>query len=306
MSFRLEIPVCLIAFNRPDTTKAVFKRIREAKPKKLYIAIDGARKDKEGELEKVEQVKKIVQEIDWQCETHYRYNDRNKGAEITVSSSVLWALEKEEFVIVLEDDIVAPLSFFKFMQEMLIKYKDNVRVNTVTGSNFTPIKLKHNEDYFFAKYGHSGGGWGTWKRAWQVFDLNALVPDEHLKMDFLRSITNSDAEAKHYRKKFKSIQAKGPGNSTWDNIGLYFHRINNSLSIIPRVNLTSNIGVFGLHARGETDNHNRPFDEGFVVINHPDKVECNTEFDIHHFKTFINKKKPLNVRIKNKISRLIK
>ena len=33
--FELTTPVAFIIFNRPDTTKEVFERIREAKPKKL-------------------------------------------------------------------------------------------------------------------------------------------------------------------------------------------------------------------------------------------------------------------------------
>ncbi|MDZ7721973.1 MAG: hypothetical protein U5R06_03875 [candidate division KSB1 bacterium] len=58
---------------------------------------------------------------------------------------------------------------------MLIKYKDDERVGTVTGSNFTPIPVPGDTDYFFAKYGHSLG-WATWKRAWDTFDLNVQFP----------------------------------------------------------------------------------------------------------------------------------
>ena len=53
------------------------------------------------------------------------------------------------------------------------------------------------------------------------------------------------------------MRKKGAGKNTWDAIGLYNHRISNSLSVIPRVNLTSNIGTFGLHANGITEHHFR-------------------------------------------------
>jgi LPS sulfotransferase NodH len=94
--FKLTAPVLLIAFNRPDVTTKTFEYIRAAKPEKLYIAIDGPRPEKQGEEKLVEEVKTILQNVDWPCETHYNYNETNKGAEITVSSAISWVFETEE------------------------------------------------------------------------------------------------------------------------------------------------------------------------------------------------------------------
>lgn len=298
-------PILIIAFNRPDVSSQTFEYIRKAEPSKLYVAVDGAREGKEGEARLVEEVKAIYQNIDWSCNIKYKYNESNKGAEVTVSSAISWVFETEEMVIILEDDIVAPMSFLKFAQEMLVKYMDEERIGTVTGSNFTPVPIPNNTDYFFAKYGHSWG-WATWKRVWREFDLNVEVPAEHLNLDFLRMITNSKAEAKFYQRNFKRMKENGPGNSTWDNVGNYYHRINNRLSIIPRVNLTSNIGTYGLHARGKSEHHFRPFDESFIVRKHPEKIECFKEYDIYHFKHYINKRSPLIKRIQRKIKGLVK
>lgn len=300
----ITVPVLLVAFNRPETTKIVFGKIREAKPAKLYIAVDGAREHKAGENKLVEEVKAIVRDVDWPCEVHYRFNSENAGAEVTVSSAIDWVLENEEFVIILEDDIVAPLAFFRFAEEMLIRYKDAPQIATVTGSNFTPIPVPDQADYFFAKYGHSWG-WATWRRAWQDFDLNVDIPDEHLSRAFLRPLCNSGREAAFYQKRFREMKLRGKGNSTWDSVGLYNHRINNLLSVIPRVNLTSNIGVYGLHARGQTEHHYRPVDEQFEVKRHPEVIECFTEYDKHHFRYYINRKKPLHQRIFGRIKRLL-
>ena len=60
--FRLQIPVSFMVFNRPDTTAEVFRRIRRAKPPKLYLVSDGARKDRPGEQEKVEECRRLVEE----------------------------------------------------------------------------------------------------------------------------------------------------------------------------------------------------------------------------------------------------
>src|ERR1035437_5363323 len=111
MQSMLEVPVLLILFNRPGTTQQVFDKIRAARPKKLYVSADGPRQNKNGEEELCNEVKRLVQIIDWPCECSYLFNDRNLGAEVTVSSAISWVLKNEEFVIVLEDDIIAPESF---------------------------------------------------------------------------------------------------------------------------------------------------------------------------------------------------
>jgi len=49
----LNTAVLFLVFNRLDTTQQVFESIRRAKPPRLYIAADGARAHKDGELEAV-------------------------------------------------------------------------------------------------------------------------------------------------------------------------------------------------------------------------------------------------------------
>ncbi len=300
-------PVLLIGFNRPEIIKQSFARIREVKPSKLYIAIDGPRSEVENEKDLVEQVKKEVSLVDWDCEVHYKYNETNKGAEVTVSSAISWVLKEEEFVIIIEDDVIASKAFFQFAEEMLVKYKDVPRVSSITASNFTPIPFPDNTDYCFAKYGHSGGGWATWKRQWNNFDLNIEIKKEHLQKRFLSTICNSEKEAKYYQNLFKIMRKKGIGNNTWDVIGLYNSRVNDKLSIIPRVNLSSNIGIYGYHASGKTAFHYMEYDDNFIVNKHPKEVKCFTEYDKHHFEEYIcQKKRNILYRIMRKFNRMIK
>ena len=39
--YKTQSPVLLLLFNRPEHTKVIFEEVRNAKPKKLYISIDG-------------------------------------------------------------------------------------------------------------------------------------------------------------------------------------------------------------------------------------------------------------------------
>ncbi len=303
MDERIKAPILLIAFNRPETTCVVFEYIRKAKPAKLYVALDGVRTDKLYEDIVCQEVRHIVERVDWDCEVKYKINERNLGAEITVSEAIKWMFETEEYGIILEDDTVAPMSFFLYAQEMLVKYKDDERISTVCSIN-KGNKAFSEDDYTFARYGNTPC-FGTWKRVWDGFDLNTEIKKEHTDLKFLRNLCNSDKEACYYQQLFLRLRGLGVGNVTWDFISLYRQFINGRLSIIPRVNLSSNIGVLGLHARGETNSHYRGFDADFLVNKHPENVECNVEFDKYHFDKYINKATPLMRRVIRKIMRVL-
>ena len=64
----LETAVLFMVFNRPDTTTQVFEAIRRARPPRLYVAADGPRADRAGEVVRVENVREIATAVDWPCE----------------------------------------------------------------------------------------------------------------------------------------------------------------------------------------------------------------------------------------------
>ena len=74
---------------------------------------------------------------------------------------------------------------------------------------------------------------------------------------------------------------------------------NKGLSIVPRVNLTSNIGVYGLHDNGRTRMHYLPYDVDFIATIHPERVAPNHFYDRYHFYKYLYR--PLWRRIINKV-----
>ncbi|WNH08612.1 hypothetical protein [Thalassobellus suaedae] len=67
--FKLNTPVLFLVFNRLGTTQQVFEAIKKAQPPRLYLASDGARIDKKGEVEKVQSIRDyLISKIDWKCE----------------------------------------------------------------------------------------------------------------------------------------------------------------------------------------------------------------------------------------------
>lgn len=119
ISKQVEAPILLIAFNRPDTTKVVFDRIRKIQPKKFYIAIDGSRIHKTGEIDLCQKVLEITKKVDWNCEANYLIRDKNLGCKDGVTGAISLVFEKEDRVIVIEDDIAPTIPFFNYAEELL-------------------------------------------------------------------------------------------------------------------------------------------------------------------------------------------
>ncbi len=149
----LETAVLFLVFNRLDTTKQVFEAIKEAKPPRLYIAADGARKDKSGEEEEVKAVREyVMKNIDWDCEIKTLFREKNFGCKYAVSGAIDWFFENEEQGIILEDDCLPSQSFFWFCEELLERYKDDMRIFMIAGTSYLFNEYEAINDYFFSKY----------------------------------------------------------------------------------------------------------------------------------------------------------
>ena len=110
MEKKFEVPVLLIFFCRDEVFRHVFECVKKVKPTKLYLYQDGARceSDKPG----IQACRDIVSQVDWECDVHTFYQDKNVGCDPSEYIAQKWMFEKEDRGIVLEDDDVVSNSFF--------------------------------------------------------------------------------------------------------------------------------------------------------------------------------------------------
>jgi hypothetical protein len=243
----IKTPILFLVFNRLDTTKKVFKAIRQVKPPRLYVAADGPRLAIEGESEKAKEVRDyVLNNIDWQCEVKTLFRSKNLGCGKAVSEAITWFFENEEMGIVLEDDCVPNQSFFGFCENLLKKYKDDERVMMIAGTNYFFGKESSEFDYYFSRY-FSIWGWATWKRAWKLYDFNMKELDAFIEKGFFKSKNNfaDKRMGKFYEKMFLTMRRSKI--DTWDIQWVYSCLINSGFSITPIKNLISNIGYEGTH-----------------------------------------------------------
>ena len=111
-------PIAYIIFNRPRHTRETFELIRAQRPAKLFIIADGPRDGHPTDAQRCEEVRAIVQNIDWPCEVQRNYATQNMGCKLRVSSGLDWVFSQVDAAVVLEDDCVPNVDFFSFCDDL--------------------------------------------------------------------------------------------------------------------------------------------------------------------------------------------
>lgn len=278
--FKLTTPVAFFTFNRLDTAKQVFARIREAKPEKLYLVSDGPRANREGEAEKVEEVRNyILSNIDWDCQVEKNFAPSNMGCGKRMSSGISWVFENEEKAIFLEDDCVPEMSFFRYAQEMLIKYENDEDVYVICGNNQISKAYDMKEDYAFSHILNIWG-WAGYRRTWANYDFDMKDWSYMKKNKVWKEIYNfktrlallSEYDIMYHH-----------GCDTWDYQVSYMMGKKKGYCIIPKVNMISNAGFSGsdsTHTAEQPEWMDLTSSEMEFPINHPKNISWTKEYDV--------------------------
>lgn len=284
--YKTRSAILFLIFNRPDNTARVFEQIRTAKPRRLYIAADGPRRGSEKDTERCAETRNITNKIDWDCNVSTLFRNENMGCKRGVSAAISWFFEHEEEGIILEDDCLPANSFFKFCDVLLEKYRHDERVMHITGCNLQAGRRWGNASYYFSNRVHVWG-WAGWRRAWQGYDLSL---EKYADVDVYRQFKNiyaDDFVAGAWARIFDEMRT-GKINS-WAYALDFEVFFNNGLTIIPNINLISNIGF-------DTDATNTHTDDPLFAanllaemeeINHPavfiPQKDADLQIIYHHF-----------------------
>jgi len=272
-------PILLNAFNRPILTQKVFNKIREASPAKLYFAADGPRQNVAFETELCKKTRDIIKQIDWDCKLYINFKDRNLGCKLAVRSNIDWFFKNEEKGIILEDDTLPHSTFFRFCEELLERYKDDKRIMMIGGDNFQFGRKYTEYSYYFSRYAHVWG-WASWRRAWDHYDIDMKLWPKIRDNGLLFNILGGKGgEVSYWNNIFEKVY-KGEIN-TWDYQWLFACWLQNSLAVLPEVNLISNIG-FGnssVHTKGKAMLANLESKHAVFPLAHPPYVVRNVIAD---------------------------
>lgn len=282
MPSNFETPILFLIFNRPDTTQEVFNQIKLIKPKYLFVAADGARENKKGEIEKCVETRDIIKQIDWDCEVKTLFREVNLGCGLAVSSAITWFFKQVEYGIILEDDCMPCESFFLYCEELLIKYKDDSQVMMVGGTNFQNGNKIGDESYYFSRYPEVWG-WASWSRAWKYYDYDLNELEDFSKKQ-LKNIFNDNHEREYWRNILTKVK-KGEIN-TWDYQWYYSIWNNNGITITSNSNLVINLGFRNSSTHDflrDSYRENDSYSKIALPLSHPPKI-INEKADRNTYK----------------------
>jgi hypothetical protein len=102
----------------------VFQKVRQVKPKSLFIIADGPRKYNENDAVKCSEVRAIFEKgVDWDCKVFKDFSEVNLGCSKRPATGITWVFNNVDEAIILEDDCVPDVSFFRYCDEMLERYR---------------------------------------------------------------------------------------------------------------------------------------------------------------------------------------
>ena len=230
-------PVVFFAYNRPDHLLLTLNKALDSNQnpsRDFYIFIDGARNS--SDAAKVEEVVRTATKF-----TNLKIVRRNKnfGTSKNIVSGITQILNIYKKIIVLEDDILIHESFFDFMDTNLARFEFNNKIGSVQG--YSPdLNLSSVNHYFM--YGADCWGWGTWKRAWDLFEPSGYK--------LLKSLQKSGR-----RKEFDlqnsypfTSMLQGEALNYVDSWAIKWHAslfLRNKLSLYPNPTIVKNIGFDG-------------------------------------------------------------
>lgn len=138
--------------------------------------------------------------------------------------------------------------------------------------------------YFFSQF-NGAWGWATWQRAWRYFDASVTLWPQLRSTSWLLNLVEHESAARHWAHEFDVAYERQGDVSYWDYQWTFACWAHTGLTIMPRVNLVTNVGCGpgATHMLGEDDAlGNVPASEIAFPLAHPPNVlrllEADQEF----------------------------
>lgn len=237
----IDLAVLILFFCRDEQLSQVFEAVKQARPSRLYLCQDGPRAGRADDAAGIARCREIVSDenIDWECQVHRWYREENMGCDPSGFFAQKWLFAHEEMGVVLEDDIVPAQAFFPFCKELLERYRDEPRVHMICGMNLEGVNRHTEDSYFFTRRG-SIWGWASWRRVLDSWDGKYTWMDDPKQIETIRRHTN-DWEFENLMR--MAEQHRATGKEHFESINLASIYLSNGLELVPKYNLTKNVGI---------------------------------------------------------------
>ncbi len=277
-NYRVNTPIGLIIFNRPEHTRRVLGAIRLVRPRRLLVVADGPRSDVSEDTNSCMSARNLLDTVDWDCEILVNYSEVNLGCRKRVATGLNWVFDSVDEAIILEDDCIPHPSFFQFCEELLERYRSDRRIMSISGNTFSPHRKRTSHSYRFSGYTHIWG-WASWKRAWSHYDVGMSKWPAARDLDWLKDYLEDPRAVRYWSYIFQKAYE---GLDTWDYAWMFACWMCGGLNIVPNANLVSNIG-FGPGSTHTMQTGSKfanvPVEKMIFPLNHPPYIARDVRAD---------------------------
>lgn len=209
----------------------------------VFVFADGPKENAtEADIAKIREVRKLFEQFSNKTNVKLRFSEKNRGLTTSIVSGITEIINRYGKIIVIEDDLELSPGFLKYMNDALNLYENEDRVMHV-GGYMVPHNKNLPETFFLRA--PTIWGWGTWKRAWDKFEIDAVVLLKNLEQKFGKNFSYElDVNGTYsYTKQLKDI-ASGKLD-TWDiqwTASIYLY---SGLCLHPNNSLSRNNGFDG-------------------------------------------------------------
>ena len=237
-SWKIDVPVLLIFFARPNEFKQVFESVREAKPSTLLLWQDGPRKDRLDDVENIAACRAIAESVDWKCTIYRAYHEENMGCDPSTFLAHKWAFSIVDKCIIMEDDRVPNQTFYWFCKELLDYYETDERISHICGTNLLEVYDACDSDYLFASHGSTT--WASWRRVAKQWEEDYSFLNNEYAMDCLKSDMSKVEFNAAYNTATRHANTR---KQFWESILGMSCLLHHQVAIIPKRNMICDIGL---------------------------------------------------------------
>lgn len=238
--------MALFIFNRPHLTERVLEAVARARPSQLFVIGDGPRPDHPQDQALVAETRALIERLDWPCEVLTNFSEGNLGCDRRIATGLEWVFRRVPAAIVLEDDCVPEPTFFPYCAALLERYRDDPRIQMISGCNV--VGAKTSDSYYFSRAYHIWG-WATWARAWRYYDEEMRIWPWLKETGWLPHHLG-DSKGARIAELFFDAAHSGE-MPQWDFYWAFSGWLRDAVAVTPNVNLVENIGY------GEQATHQR-------------------------------------------------
>ncbi len=237
-----KLPVLILAYNRPDFTAQLMEKVAAYKPGRLYVACDGPKRNVGGDNTLVEDVRKTLSNPTWDTTLSTRFAPENKGPRLAVGGAISWFFDEEPAGIILEDDCMPSLDFFRFSEHILVEYEGKEEVWGLTGSNTAGIRVQSGSSFSFSRIPLTWG-WATWANRWEKNDADLRSYITH-RETIGPGGWPSKAHLFAFQRHLDSMENIGKPDA-WDYPWAWSVMSQGGLWVVPEAHLVDNVGFRG-------------------------------------------------------------